>query len=102
MSDKINRRDFLQKSAAVGAGLAIIPGSTLSAPAITKGGRPKSKINVGVIGSGMRGQSHIELLLNRDDCEATAICDIDQGMIDLTLKLYEQKGKAKPKKAEKE
>lgn len=97
MSDKINRRDFLQKSATVGAGLAIIPGTTFSAPAITKGGRPKSKINVGVIGSGMRGQGHIELLLGRDDCEATAICDIDQGMIDLTLKLYDQKGKAKPK-----
>lgn len=54
MSDQINRRNFIRKSAAIGAGLAAIPGTTFAAPAVSKNGKPRSKINIGVIGAGMR------------------------------------------------
>ena len=85
MSDKINRRNFIQKSAALGAGMAAIPGSTFAAPAVNRSGRPRAKLNIGVIGAGLRGQSHIDMLLNRDDCEVPAICDIDQEMVNRAL-----------------
>lgn len=97
MSDKINRRHFIQKTAAVGAGLAALPGAAFAAPAISKSGKPRSRMNIGIIGAGLRGQGHIDMLLNHSDCDAPAICDIDQGMADRAAALYEKKGKAKPK-----
>ncbi|MCB0547735.1 MAG: twin-arginine translocation signal domain-containing protein, partial [Phaeodactylibacter sp.] len=56
MSDKINRRNFIQKSAAVGAGLAAIPGATFATPAVSKSGKPGTTLRIGVIGAGLRGQ----------------------------------------------
>ena len=62
MSDKINRRDFLQKSAMAGAGFAAAPTTAAfsAAASLKKAGDP---LRVGIIGSGLRGQSHIDLLL---------------------------------------
>lgn len=97
MSKKINRRGFIQKSAVVSAGLAAFPGVALSAPAITKSGKPKSTLNVGIIGAGLRGQEHLYLLLRHEDCAVPAICDIDQRMIERSLKIYDEQGKPHPK-----
>jgi predicted dehydrogenase len=97
MSKKIDRRDFIQKTAAVGAGLAALPSIALSAPAVTASGKPKSKLSVGIIGAGLRGQGHLDLLLRRDDCEVPAICDIDQRMIERSLQIYDEQGKPHPK-----
>ena len=47
--------------------------------------RPSSqneKLKIAIIGTGLRGQGHLDLLLRRDDCEVAAICDVDQKMID--------------------
>ncbi|MEL6943800.1 MAG: Gfo/Idh/MocA family oxidoreductase [Bacteroidota bacterium] len=95
MSHTLNRRDFLQTSTLAGAGLAVSSKSegehsNLKTPF-------KSKINIGIIGSGLRGQSHINLALNRADCEVIAIADIDDRMIERTKKLFTDKGKAIPK-----
>ena len=89
MSDKINRRDFIQKSAMAGAGFAAAPTTaTFSAAAsLKKAGDP---LRVGIIGSGLRGQSHIDLLLRRQDSTVTAIADIDERMIKRSLGLFEQ------------
>lgn len=95
----LDRRTFLQTSAFAGAGL--VTGST--SPAVDKkiktqpSTNPKSKINLGIIGVGLRGQSHIDLALNRTDCEVVAICDVDETMIQRTLSLFDKKGKPKPK-----
>jgi len=79
MSNKLNRRHFLQTSTLAGAGLAV---STQIEAKNNKIKTPfKSKINLAVIGSGLRGQSHINLALNREDCEVVAIADIDDRMI---------------------
>jgi predicted dehydrogenase len=95
MSDKLNRRDFLQKSTLASAGLAGLP---LTAPAYTP--LPKKErdlLRVGIIGSGLRGQSHIDLLLRRSDSTVTAICDIDDQMIQRTLKLFKKHETKAPK-----
>jgi hypothetical protein len=39
------------------------------------------KIKVGLIGTGLRGQNHLDLLLRRTDVELVAICDIDDRML---------------------
>ncbi|MCC7244532.1 MAG: Gfo/Idh/MocA family oxidoreductase [Saprospiraceae bacterium] len=96
-----SRRQFLQNTALAAAGLGLsIPASqasneteTLSARA---GKKDKDKLRIGFIGTGMRGQGHVELALMRSDCEVAAIADPDPGMVADTLKLIEEKGGKKP------
>lgn len=93
MSNNLNRRTFLQTSALASAGLAV--GQTTTPKKVISSS--KSKINIGVIGVGLRGQSHIDLALDRSDCEIVAICDVDDSMIQRTLSIIDKKGKGKPK-----
>lgn len=99
MNKQLNRRQFIQTSALGAAGLMLSPNASPeaeSAPSILK--QPlNDRLRLGFIGVGLRGQNHLELALDRADCEVTAICDIDQGMIDDTLKMIADKGKSKPK-----
>ncbi|MEM9919089.1 MAG: Gfo/Idh/MocA family oxidoreductase [Bacteroidota bacterium] len=91
-----NRRQFLQISTMAGASLGLSP--ALSAQTQKASTKPfKSRINIGIIGSGLRGQSHIHLLLNRTDCDVTAICDIDEQMIQHTKAIFTKKNKPMPK-----
>ncbi len=97
MDKKLDRRTFLQNSMLAGAGMAI-PGTTQAHSTPNTPGNPrKSKIRIGVIGVGLRGQSHVALALDRDDCEVTAICDIDPGMIARTQTIFTDKKKPQPK-----
>jgi predicted dehydrogenase len=84
------RRDFIKTSAIAGAAFTILPSSVLHAK--DKDG----KIRLGFIGVGLRGQSHLELALKRADTEVVAICDVQQRMIDMSLKLIAEAGKTKP------
>lgn len=98
MAKKLDRRAFLRNSALAGAALA--------APKITAAEAPKpvhqpspladSRLRIGFIGTGLRGQSHVELALLRDDCEVAAIADPDPRMVADTLKMIAEKGKATP------
>ena len=99
MSNKLNRRTFLQNSVLAGAALAVpaaaIEKQTTGAPFILNG-KPKDKLRIGFIGTGLRGQSHVELALMRADCEVVAIADPDPKMVADTLKMIEEKGRKKP------
>lgn len=94
MEKSINRREFLQNSMLAGAGLALP--STQSISFHLHDEKPKSKINLGFIGVGLRGQSHISLALNREDCQVIAVCDVDQAMIDRTKAIFQKKNKKQP------
>ncbi|MEM1322899.1 MAG: Gfo/Idh/MocA family oxidoreductase [Bacteroidota bacterium] len=96
MSDSINRRHFIQRSTMAGLGLAATSSLQASGAAHLLSTPPKSKINIGIIGVGLRGQSHLGLLLKRDDCEVTAICDIDETMINSAKAICADQGKANP------
>ena len=88
-----SRRDFIKKTAIVGAGIALAPnvsfGSNTS-PTI-------EKLNVAFIGVGLRGTNHLNNLLLRDDIEVVAICDIDQKRNKLALDMIAKAGKNKPR-----
>ncbi|MFM7153004.1 MAG: Gfo/Idh/MocA family protein [Bacteroidota bacterium] len=99
MSNKLNRRTFLQNSVLAGAAL-VVPAATIDkqtagTPFILNG-KPKDKLRLGFIGTGLRGQSHVELALMRADCEVVAIADPDPKMVADTLKMIEEKGRKKP------
>lgn len=78
----MQRRKFLQSTLLASSVFA-------SAPALrAQKSRSLEKLRVAVLGSGLRGQSHIDLLLRRDDCVVTAIADIDPEMIRRTTELF--------------
>lgn len=84
----LNRREFIRTTAAAGAAATFIPTSLFGS---------SQKIRVGVIGTGFRGQGMIGLLLNRPDVDVPVICDIDDRMIEMVLKVFEKKGRPAPK-----
>ncbi|MCB0472100.1 MAG: Gfo/Idh/MocA family oxidoreductase [Flavobacteriaceae bacterium] len=87
------RRQFIKQSAIMGAGLSVAPGFIFT----NEKGSSKEKLQIGMIGVGLRGTNHLENLLLRNDVIITALCDIDKTRIDLCLAKIAEKGKAKPK-----
>ncbi len=83
------RRQFLRQTALAGAGFAILPAGALRSA--------ERKVKVGVIGTGLRGQNHIELLLKRADTEITAVCDVDAGMLNSARQLFKDAGRPQPR-----
>ena len=65
------RRNFIQKTAILGAGITLAPQLTFGAGINTS----KDKLNIGLIGVGLRGTNHLTNLLLRDDCNSIAISD---------------------------
>lgn len=85
----MKRRDFLKASAAAAA----FAGS----PLIAAAPRRRQRLRVGMVGTGLRGQSHLEVMLARNDVEVTALCDIEQFMLDAALKQIADAGRPKPR-----
>jgi predicted dehydrogenase len=98
MSKKINRRSFLQSAALAGVAFVVPPVMKANEPASmsTLPKSMKTKLNLGFIGTGLRGQDHVEEALLRPDCEVVAIADPDPTMVASCLKLIESKGGKKP------
>lgn len=88
----MDRRKFIKNTGLSAAGLTILPAAGLFAA-----GAQREKVKIGMIGVGLRGQNHLRLLLNRDDVEVTAICDIDNRMLDMSKAVISKSGKAMPK-----
>ncbi len=87
--EPISRGTFIKMTAMAGTAATILPSKVVF-------GSPNSKLRIGMIGVGLRGQNHLELLLQRDDVEVPAICDIQQIMIDDALKMYQDSTKPLP------
>lgn len=85
-----SRRNFIKKTAIVGAGIAMTPELTFG---INKG---DGKLKVALIGVGLRGTNHLENVLLRDDVLVTAICDIDSKRISMALESISKAGQKKP------
>ncbi len=90
MKTTSTRRDFIKAATLAGAGLSILPSHFVF------GKEKETKIKLGFIGVGFRGQGHLELALSRPDVDVIAICDVQQAMIDSSLNLIAKSGKPKP------
>jgi len=85
-----SRREFIRTTAAAGAGLSFLS-------SLDSFSRPKdTKLRLGFIGVGYRGQGHLGLALRRDDVEVVAICDVQQRMMNMALARVTKSGKSKP------
>ncbi len=85
-----SRRNFIKKTAIVGAGIAAAPNITFAME------NSSNKLRVGMIGVGLRGINHLNNVLNRNDVLVTAICDIDPKRISIALDILEKAGQKKP------
>ncbi|NNF05051.1 MAG: Gfo/Idh/MocA family oxidoreductase [Rhodothermales bacterium] len=95
----MDRRTFITSAtvAGVGASLGGAAGSSRAAegPAAAPGilrRPPHSTVRIGVIGTGLRGRNHLRLILQRDDTEVPAICDIDPAAIEASKGLMAEAG----------
>jgi predicted dehydrogenase len=90
MKKDFTRRDFIKAGSLAGLGLAFAPAMGFSNPFQTK------KVRIALIGVGLRGQNHLQNLLQRNDVEVPAMCDTDQGMLDMAVEMTTKAGFAKP------
>lgn len=88
-----SRRDFVKKTAILGTGIALAPQLTFGSGFNTS----KEKLNVGLIGVGLRGTNHLNNVLLRDDVNVVAICDIDERRNTIALEMISKAGQKKPK-----
>jgi predicted dehydrogenase len=79
MSNHINRRDFLKKSAIGAFGFAILPSFISRAAA-------SDRLRIAHIGLGGMGNQHMEWFAGLSDVEIVALCDLDKDHLDGTMK----------------
>lgn len=85
----MDRRVFVKNAGLITAGYTMLPKSKLfTAP---------NKVRLGIIGVGLRGQNHLDNALRRNDVTITAICDIDDRMLQSSLDLIKKAGQSPPK-----
>jgi len=86
--NSIPRRQFIQQttaaSLAVGASLTSLKSFATSS---------LNKVRIGIIGVGMRGQNHLEMMLNRNDVEVIAMADPSQIMMATAQQQITKSGK---------
>jgi predicted dehydrogenase len=84
-----SRRNFIKNTSIAGMGLFAVPGFALNSFSAA------DKLNVGLIGVGLRGANHLQNLLLRKDVNVTAICDVDSERINIAKKhIADAKGKS--------
>ncbi|MDP1972603.1 MAG: Gfo/Idh/MocA family oxidoreductase, partial [Sediminibacterium sp.] len=86
----MNRKNFIQKTAIASSAL-MLSSSMLMAK------NNANKVKIVLIGTGLRGQNHLDLLLRREDVDLTAICDINDKMLSTAKAMIEKAGKKMPK-----
>ena len=87
----MNRRKFIRQT-----GMASIAGAYSLSGIRAYAATQKDRVRVGIIGTGMRGQNHIEMMLERSDVDIVALADPDPRMLADALTLIKKAGKAEP------
>jgi hypothetical protein len=90
----MHRKEFLRSGTLSALALAATPTTQLLAATRNKKAAPK--VRLAIIGTGLRGQSHLGLLLRRDDVDVVAICDIDDYMLSSAKNAIAKSGKKQP------
>lgn len=87
----MNRKQFIKATGITAAGWSFLPTEKIFAE-----GYDDIKIKAAVVGVGLRGQDHLDLLLRRNDVEVVAICDIDDRMLGMSKDIIAKSGKKMP------
>ena len=77
---RMSRRSLLKGAGMVAAGAPFV----LDSGVLSAGGSssPNERLSVAVIGVQNRGNQLLKSLLGRDDCQVTAICDVDEKLLE--------------------
>lgn len=89
-SGKMTRKEFIKNTGLASTFFTLNPHQIFNSMSY-------DKIRIGLIGVGLRGQNHLELLLKRSDVEVVAICDIDERMLKMADDLIKESKKSQPK-----
>lgn len=76
----VSRKDFIKTAGLASFGALVLP-NTLFGNIIYPTQQKLNKVRVGIIGVGLRGQNHLELLAKRDDVEVIAFADPSKIML---------------------
>ena len=88
----MDRKTFVKSSS------VLTLGTVLGVPSLVKTNFSKNDIvRIGFIGTGLRGRNHVNNILSTEGVECPVICDIDTAAVKLTLAMYDEQGKSKPK-----
>ena len=87
----MKRNEFLKATGITAAALVLNPSKNLFS-----NNSVDVKIKVAIIGVGLRGQNHLDLLLRRDDVELVAISDINERMLTSSKEMINKSGKKMP------
>jgi predicted dehydrogenase len=86
----MKRRNFLKNAGLTAAGMAAMSFTDLLA------NTADNKVKIGLIGTGLRGQNHLDLLLRRNDVELVSICDVSDRMLTSAKNTITKSGKKMP------
>lgn len=86
----MNRKEFIKNTGLTVASLTILPSGSLFAKTA------EQKVRIALIGTGLRGQNHLELLLRRADVDLVAICDVSEVMLTSAKEIISKSGKKMP------
>jgi predicted dehydrogenase len=70
--------------------------AALALPAFALCAQGRSRLSLGIIGTGMRGQVHLDELLKRGDVDIAALCDIEPVMLDRARAQAAKAGRPRP------
>ncbi|MEM8486552.1 MAG: Gfo/Idh/MocA family oxidoreductase [Bacteroidota bacterium] len=95
---KSSRRNFLQRAALGGAAgmFTFIPSEVVAERRKRSSVAASDRIRFGVIGCNGMGWTNMRILLNIDEVECTALCDVDQSVLDRRAKNAEDVQGKKP------
>ena len=85
----MNRKEFVRNTAFATAALGLPLNKLFS-------NSPATRIRIAIIGTGLRGQDHLGLLLRRNDVDVIAICDVSEIMLQAAKELINKSGKKMP------
>jgi predicted dehydrogenase len=94
----MKRKDFVRNTSFAAAAIATAQLNNLFSQKKVKQNvlQQVDKVKVIIIGVGLRGQDHLELLLMRSDVDVIAICDIDDRMLKSANEVVAKSGKTMP------
>src|SRR3569833_1298389 len=85
----MHRKDFIKSTALATAAISL-PGRNLFASFADQ------KVKIALIGTGLRGQNQLELLLRRTAVDLDAICDVSDVMLSTAKDMITKSGKKMP------
>jgi predicted dehydrogenase len=92
----MERKTFVKNMGLTAAAFALTPTINLFGQEKQLKNNTEEKVRLVIIGVGLRGQDHLELMLMRNDVDVVGICDINERMLGMAKDAITKSGKKMP------